>query len=782
MSESMDDPDTDQPNLHERTEGERKEYAKLSSIRDAALRRDVDNSHYWNNFTICWGKKANQNEGWLLRCKRCKDTVSARNVSDSVKSHMKSRNKCLGSYEDWINHERGTKKRQPSEAETQVFLQLHAQAKKSLSTRNRVISEYRFDQNAISKFLECFKTWILYNSTSASFRCVEDEKLTEALAALGYPYGICRKTLCTTFLDKKYEEFLAARLRGLNYYKCFQIAADSWKSKYVNESNKLVGVTLNLPEGCQLGDIFPSMCGETISGDYLFQKMKTLIDGLGREFYIGCVFDGESAYQSAGRRLKAAYPGTVHLTCQAHTLSLLLKHINEKIFPNCFDVSHAMVKLCNEKDCKKILQTFQKEAYGKTYKISIGIETRFGYFVTEMKDLLKSKSAIQRMAGDQNLRSRYNANNPRATDSQKMAFSNIDSDLFWGNLEVLADRLGPLVEIIEHIEQDKPMITQMFFVWRFLAHHFRVRDLRIEDNHGDFTYPIPASTESGAQQLSLEEKAMASAVRVRMTNTNTDIFCLAFLLDLRFYIQTGYNMFSPPTSHLTSHEIREAEQALSSIVPSSEKAHALKEFRDLMKEGIRIDVSSGNQADVCDSISFLIKHSEMPQGNNWKQCEGTNCTTYNVGCTWRYIERQYQIISTIAGNLFAIHVTSCSVERLWSRMRALYKPTRSRLNPERAKKLMMITLGRDFYKHGNKRKRCNDRKDGDLEEDGLILLNNEGLTDGAHDIEIDNLGWLEDMNTELELIPQNLINLAEEDIENLDIRVEETEKENQPGG
>eukprot|EP00889_Picochlorum_renovo_P006340 jgi/Picre1/33370/NNA_008694.t1 len=542
----------------------------------------MDNgSHYWNNFTICWGKKANKQEGWLIKCNVFKEKISANNVADSAPQHMKSRKICLGSYDLWLKHkaQHGAKKRkQPSDAEMHVFDHMNSQG------RNCSITEYRFDRSALMKFLECFKTWILYNNTSISFRCIEDEKLREGLAALGFPHGICRKALCTTFLDTKYQEFLTTRAQRLNSFKCFQIAGDSWKSKYVNESNKLVGMTLNFPDGCYLGDIFPTELGDTVSASYLLTKMTRLIDGLGSEYYIGCVFDGESAYQSAGRQLGEKYPGSVHLTCQAHTLSLLLKQI-EKVEPDCFRISHALVKLCNEKDCKSVLHTFQKAAYGKTNRIRIGVETRFGYFVTEMEDLLDSKESIRNMAGNQSLRSKYNLTSSRATESQKTDFSSIDSDEFWGNLETLVKHLGPLVEIIEHIEQDKPMITQMFFVSRFLAYHFRVSELPIEDDYGGRIINRPMiETDLETQPLSEKEKAIANAVRVRMSNTSTDIFALAFLLDLRFYIQTGYNRFIPPLEKVGLKDIDLAKVALKALAPPEDQKEALIEFDMLMKQ------------------------------------------------------------------------------------------------------------------------------------------------------------------------------------------------------
>eukprot|EP00889_Picochlorum_renovo_P005895 jgi/Picre1/32925/NNA_008254.t1 len=254
------------------------------------------------------------------------------------------------------------------------------------------------------------------------------------------------------------------------------------------------------------------------------------------------------------------------------------------------------------------------------------------------------------MAGNQSLRSKYNLTSSRATESQKTAFSSIDSDEFWGNLETLVKHLGPLVEIIEHIEQDKPMITQMFFVWRFLAYHFRVSELPIEDDYGGRIINRPMiETDLETQPLSEKEKAIANAVRVRMSNTK----------------KVGLK------------DIDLAKVALKALAP------------------------------------LRIKKS---------------------------------------------------VERLWSRMRALYKPTRSRLNPVRAKKLMMVSVGRDFDRA---KKKSNEVRSGETDEFG----GDDTFMDELAQSEIDDLEWLQDVD--LELLPQEFVDLVEQNDKDLEIDTSE---------
>jgi hypothetical protein len=730
--------ESDRVSLVDRTELEKTAYFRLSEQRKKALEQFGDD-HYWASFDITWGKRGNGKQNWVLSCKHCKASLSTENVSSAVKKHMTSFRKCPASNEKWREHEEsvGKKKRPITEADMEEVAHL----RKKRSTN--LILDMRHQNKLIKRHVENLMTWILMNPVS--FRLVDDPLLAESLKMLRWPSGICRNTHCGSFLDTKYEEFLAARESNINYFKCFQVASDSWRSKYANKGSKLVGATLNFPTGSHLGDIFTTVDDEVVSRSYLFNKMTTMIDALGSDCYIGCVFDGEMAYRKAGEDLQAKYPGTIHMTCQAHTLSLLLKDISKiDTLEDCFSISHKMVLLCNVRECRPILQECQKEMYQKTYPLRLGVETRFGYFVTEMRDLIQSKEAIKKMAGNERLLSKFNPDNTySSTEDQRLAFSKIFSDSFWSNLATLVDILGPVVDMIHHIEQDKPMITQMYFVWRFLDHKFRVRELPAFEGGGSICF------NGGKTQETIfgVEKDMAVRVRKRMEYTNVDLFTLAFLLDLRFFERIAIDTFRPPVKYVTRAQLEKAKVAFKSFILESDKNEGLKELERLLEDGIQI-----SNYDHVESLVELIESSKMPQENEWKLEEGGR-GNFIVASLWRAIDHpRYRIISDyVTRNLFAMHVTSCSCERLWSRMRHLYKPTRHRLDPQRAKKLLMITMGRDFKRSQRALANYLEGKtcQGDEDVDFIDL-----------DLDVADLDWLNDADIDF-MVSEEIVDLAE---------------------
>lgn len=731
--------ESDNVSLVDRTDPEKTAYFRLSEQRKKALEQ-FGTEHYWASFDIAWGRRGNGKQNWVLSCKHCKASLSTENVSSAVKKHMTSFRKCPASNEKWRVHEVsvGKKKRPITEADMEEVAHL----RKKRSTN--LILDMRHQNKLIKRHVENLMTWILMNPVS--FRLVDDPLLTESLQMLGWPSGICRKTLCGPFLDRKYEEFLTLRESNINYFKCFQVASDSWRSKYANKGSKLVGATLNFPTGSQLGDIFTTVDDEVVSRSYLFNKLTTMIDALGSDSYIGCVFDGEMAYRKAGQDLQAKYPGTIHMTCQAHTLSLLLKDISKlNTFEDCFSISHKMVHLCNARECRPILQECQKEIYQRTYPLRLGLETRFGYFVTEMRDLIKSKEAIKKMAGNERLLTKFNPDNTySSTEDQRLAFSKIFSDSFWSNVATLVDMLGPIVDIIHHIEQDKSMVTQMYFVWRFLHHKFQVSELPAFEGDGSIIF----NGEQTQETLSGVEKDMAVRVRKRMEYTSVDLFTLAFLLDLRFFDRIAIDTFRPPVKHVTRAQLEKAKIVFKSLMLESDKNEGLKELERLLEDGIQI-----SNYDHIESLAELIESSKMPEENEWKLQEGDR-GNFIVASLWRAIDHpHYRIISDyVTRNLFAMHVTSCSCERLWSRMRHLYKPTRHKLDPQRAKKLLMIALGRDF-------KRSQRALANYLE--GKTYKGDEDVDFIDLDVDVADLDWLNDADIDF-MVPEEIIELAED--------------------
>ena len=176
----------------------------------------------------------------------------------------------------------------------------------------------------------------------------------------------------------------------------------------------------------------------------------------------------------------------------------------------------------------------------------------------------------------------------------------------------------------------------------------------------------------------------------------------------------------------------------------------LEEFNQLLLNGI---------GDVPEeiSLSLIQVRLSIPQESEWEiPTNEENCGNYIVGALWRQLSLlpgcKFPLLARYVGpNLFSLHVTSCSTERVWSRMRHLFRPLRNNLDPVKAKKILLISLAQSFGQNMRKRKRDSGYSD---EPDG-------GKDDS--DLEDDNLrlpdDWLEGID--LNSLDRNLFDLAQ---------------------
>lgn len=463
---------------------------------------------------------------------------------------MGSTVKCDGSTKAWKKHKKMDDNLTPGQQEVSQSIVQSTRTKRTYQSTIDVLSH----KSIAEKFVSKLKRWALLNSTSVAFRALEDPAMKEALKVLGYNHGISRKTLATSFLDEVYEEFVKKRSQSITYFGHFQVSADSWKYKNANKGKKLVGATLNIPAGSShLGDIFVTTDDDKVSGNYIYDNIVSLIDSMGANKYIGSVFDGEQAYQNAGKRLQQKFPWSIHLTCYAHTLNLILKDIRStESFKETFSNAHKLAALCNVRDCRVELNEQQEILYGKTLSIRPGVETRFGFMVREAEDLLRSKDAILALTNNRSLRQKFSGKNTSTSD-QRDAFAAIDQDKFWITLETIEEYLLPIAEIIHFLEQDKSFLGQVFFIHRFLHHKFRLDTLARHKVAMDVpSYETPKRLlydfeADMAEQTAKRISPYQTSAR-RSDNIALGIPVLAFLLDLRFYtiFVSSSLQFMPP--------------------------------------------------------------------------------------------------------------------------------------------------------------------------------------------------------------------------------------------
>ena len=232
------------------------------------------------------------------------------------------------------------------------------------------------------------------------------------------------------------------------------------------------------------------------------------------------------------------------------------------------------------------------------------------------------------------------------------------------------------------------------------------------------------------------EEEMAQQVEKRFfpksspsSNPLGGISTLAFLLDFRFYKHqstvTGFRLVPTIDRDIVSQEERvKARDTLENLVPTGSKQSVVEEFDRLLLEGI-------SDLPEEDLLPLLAMTLDIPGVTEWriKTKDGMNDGgNYNVGVLWKKFgtlpDWKFPLLAKhICPNLFSLHITSCSTERVWSRMRYLYRPQRNKLSPVKAKKILLVSIANTFEENMSKKQK---------------LLPQEEMDEGASDLEDDD--------------------------------------------
>jgi hypothetical protein len=210
------------------TPKEIKDGFKLLKKKENAI-KEQGSVHYWNHWDIVYRHSVGRaSQGWSIKCKHCAVHLGTSNTSASIQKHMTSRQKCPGSSAAWSEHVKEAKAAL-TPSQTEACGSIVQSSSKAAKRSFQPTIDFSANKSTVEKFVKALMKWAVLNSTSLSFRALDNPSMRSALKILGYNKGIDRKTIATTFLDTMYEDFKAKRSQSLKYFGQYQISADSWK-------------------------------------------------------------------------------------------------------------------------------------------------------------------------------------------------------------------------------------------------------------------------------------------------------------------------------------------------------------------------------------------------------------------------------------------------------------------------------------------------------------------------------------------------------------------------
>jgi hypothetical protein len=192
------------------TPKEIKDGFKLLKKKENAI-KEQGSVHYWNHWDIVYRHSVGRaSQGWSIKCKHCAVHLGTSNTSASIPKHMTSRQKCPGSSAAWSEHVKEAKAAL-TPSQTEACGSIVQSSSKAAKRSFQPTIDFSANKSTVEKFVKALMKWAVLNSTSLSFRALDNPSMRSALKILGYNKGIDRKTIATTFLDTMYEDFKAKR-------------------------------------------------------------------------------------------------------------------------------------------------------------------------------------------------------------------------------------------------------------------------------------------------------------------------------------------------------------------------------------------------------------------------------------------------------------------------------------------------------------------------------------------------------------------------------------------
>lgn len=314
---------------------------------------------------------------------------------------------------------------------------------------------------------------IIENPDMLSFSLVNTPQFRQLLALFGIP-PIDRRWVAGAHLNAAFGT-VEAELKELLKSGHYQLSTDCWKKNNVNDKQKLIGFNVNHSNGkSALIDVGRVVSGESVTGNYLMEAIdKVIIEQGDPKKCLGVISDREASVQKALRDLEVKYPWMINLPCQAHSLNLVVKDLrkSDKLIDWVLTMSHNIVLWCSRPDVRAMLRIFQREEYGKEKRVEVGVETRFGTYVRELNSVVETKKALVRLASEDKISSKYQAERLAGKKEYVAAFGAVSNVNFWTVAEETLSLLNPLNDLIHHIEADRPYVSQVYRIWNQFGQH-----------------------------------------------------------------------------------------------------------------------------------------------------------------------------------------------------------------------------------------------------------------------------------------------------------------------
>ncbi|XP_066313441.1 uncharacterized protein [Miscanthus floridulus] len=274
--------------------------------------------------------------------------------------------------------------------------------------------------------------------------------------------------------------------------------------------------------------------GQYKSKEYIAEKLKGIIEEVGRHNVVQIITDNAANCKGAGLIIESEYDNIFWTPCVVHTLNLALKSICEPKIGNnpsdeelfswgelefMYDVKTeaAMIKNFIMNHGMR-LSMFNEFSPLKLLSIA---ETRFASVVCMLKRFVEVKTALQQMVISDKWSVYREVRDDSPTPTAQIVKDLILSDVWWDKVDYILKITTPIYEMIRMTDTDTPCLHLVYEMWDSMIEKVKKVIYRYEGKQED------------------EESSLYSVIYdiliARWTKGNNPLHCLAHSLNPRYY-------------------------------------------------------------------------------------------------------------------------------------------------------------------------------------------------------------------------------------------------------
>jgi len=283
--------------------------------------------------------------------------------------------------------------------------------------------------------------------------------------------------------------------------------------------------------------------GDYKSKEYIAEKLKGIIEEVGRHNVVQIITDNAANCKGAGLIIESEYDNIFWTPCVVHTLNLALKSICEpKIGNNPSDeelftwgqlefihdvkTEAAMIKNFIMNHGMR-LSMFNE--FGRLKLLSIA-ETRFASVVCMLKRFVEIKSALQQMVISDKWRVYREVRDDSPTPTAQIVKDLILNDVWWDKVDYILKITTPIYEMIRLTDTDTPCLHLVYEMWDSMIEKVKKVIYRYEGKQED-------------EQSDLYS-VIYDILIARWTNGNNPLHCLAHSLNPRYKLPLRFFSFT----------------------------------------------------------------------------------------------------------------------------------------------------------------------------------------------------------------------------------------------